>query len=126
MLSASAMVKLFSADAVKARPRTMDQQRFHAGRMEVACLIYSYAIEAQAPDGAHGVRDEARAFGSIASFISDEDAMGFVGDGQFEQWRAEMSAFATAIRSAGDSPFASPEVQSVTEKLFAEFFGSAA
>jgi hypothetical protein len=126
MLSASAMVKLFSADAVKARPRTMDQQRFHAGRMEVACLIYSYAIEARDPEGAHRLRNEARGFGSIASFISDGDPVGYVGDGQFEQWRAEMSAFATAIRSAGDSPFASPEVQSVTEKLFAEFFGSAA
>jgi hypothetical protein len=94
--------------------------------MEMACLIYSYAIEAQAPDGAHGLRNEARGFGSIASFISDGDPMGFVGDGQFEQWRRDMSALAAATGSAGDAPFASPAVRSVTEKLFAEFFGNAA
>ncbi len=115
-----------SFDVLKARQRTMDQQRFHAARMELACLIYSYAIEAQAPDVAHGLRNAARGFGSIASFISDGDPMGYVGDGQFEQWRRDMSVFAAATRGAGDAPFASPAVQSITEKMFAGFFGTAA
>jgi hypothetical protein len=122
----SAMVQLFSANALKARQRTMDQQRFHAGRMEVACLIYSYAIESRDPDEAHRLRDEARGFGSIASFISDGDPVGFVGNGQFERWRTDMSALAAAMHKAGDPPFSSPTVQSLTEKQFAEFFGNAA
>lgn len=122
----SAMVKLFSANALKARQRTMDQQRFHAGRMEVACLIYSYAIESRDPDEAHRLRDEARGFGSIASFISDGDPVGFVGNGQFQRWRTDMSALAAAMHKAGDPPFSSPPVQSLTEKQFAEFFGNAA
>jgi len=126
MPPASAIVKLFSPNALEARQGTMDVQRFHAGRMEIACLIYSYAIEAQQPDEAHRLRNEARGFGSIAGFISDGDPIGYLGDGQFEQWRRDMSAFAAAIRSAGDVPFASPVVQSITEKLFAEFFGNAA
>jgi hypothetical protein len=72
------------------------------------------------------LRDEARGFGSIASFISDGDPVGFVGNGQFERWRTDMSALAAVMHKAGDPPFSSPTVQSLTEKQFAEFFGNAA
>jgi len=116
-------VKLRSKKGLDARRVRMDQQRFRAGRMEIACLVYAYAVEDQSPRLAHQLRDVARGFGEMASFISDGDPVGFMSDARFELFKRNMLVFATAVKAAGSDPFEAPPVYGATGKLFDDFFG---
>ena len=104
----------------------MDRQRFRAGRMEIACLVYAYAIENQSPESADRLRRDARGFGEMASFISDGSPVGFVSDAQFELFKRNMLAFAAAVRAAAPGSLDAPAVGLAMRKLFDDFFGSAA
>src|SRR5216683_1134750 len=73
MVSPSEMLKMLSPAAINGRRAQMDVQRFHAGQMEIACLVYAYAMEHELPEAAHKLRNSAREFGSMASFLSDAD-----------------------------------------------------
>ena len=119
-------VKLRSKKGLDARRVRMDQQRFRAGRMEIACLVYAYAIETQSPKLARQLRDIARGFGEMAGFLSDGSPVGFVSDARFEQFKRNMLVFAAAVKAAGSDPFDAPAVDSATAKLFDDFFGSEA
>ena len=118
------LVKLGLKKGLDARRVRMDQQRFRAGRMEIACLVYAYAIENQSPKLAGQFRGIARGFGEMASFISDGSPVGFMSDAQFELFKRNMLAFAAAVKAAGSDPFGAPAVHSATGKLFDDFFGS--
>jgi len=125
-ISLADLVKLRSKKRLDVHRVTMDQQRFRAGRMEIACLVYAYAIENQSPKFAYQLRGIARGFGEMASFISDGSPVGFISDAQFELFKRNMLAFATAVKAAGSDPFHAPAVDSATGKLFEDFFGQAA
>ena len=119
------LVKLWSKKGRDAYRVRMDRQRFRAGRMEIACLVYAYAIENESPKVAYQVRGAARGFGEMAGFISDGDTVGFMSDARFELFKRNMHAFAAALRAGGgslDAPAAGP----ATSKLFDDFFGGAA
>ena len=118
--------KLGLKKGLDARRVRMDQQRFRAGRMEIACLVYAYAIENQSPRIAYQLRSIARGFGEMAGFLSDGSPVGFVGDAQFETFKRNMLVFAAAVKGAGSDPLDSPAVHSATSKMFDDFFGSAA
>ena len=118
--------KLLRPSGLAAHRRTMDEQRFHAGRMEVACLVYSHALEAESPDSARGLRDMARGFGPMASFLSDDDTAGFVSDARHHEFRANIAALADAIRNAESNPLAAAGVGKAIDRLFGDYFGSAA
>lgn len=120
------LAKLGLKKGLDARRVKMDQQRFRAGRMEIACLVYAYAIERESPKIAGQVRNTARGFGEMASFISDGSPVGFIGDAQFELFKRNMLAFAAALKAAGSDPLDAPALHSATDKLFDDFFGSAA
>lgn len=94
--------------------------------MEIACLVYAYAIENQSPELAYQLRSIARGFGEMAGFISDGSPVGFMSDAQFELFKRNMLAFAAAVKGAGADPLDAPAVHSATSKLFDDFFGSAA
>jgi hypothetical protein len=119
-------LKLWSKEGRDAYRAKMDRQRFRAGRMEIGCLVYAYAIENKSPKFAYELRGAARGFGEMASFISDGSPVGFIGDAQFELFKRNMLAFAAAVKAAGSDPFDAPAVQSATSKLFDDFFGGAA
>ena len=116
--------ELLSKKGREARRVRMDRQRFRAGRMETACLVYAYAIENQSPTFARQLRDIARGFGEMAGFISDGSPVGFISDAQFDLFKRNMLAFAAAVKAAGSDPFDAPAVQSATGKLLDDFFGS--
>ncbi|HKN01151.1 MAG TPA: hypothetical protein VJX23_11590, partial [Candidatus Binataceae bacterium] len=107
-----------------ARRVRMDQQRFRAGRMEIAFLVYAYAIENQSPEVAGQLRGAARGFGEMAGFISDGSPVGFISDAQFELFKRNMLVFAAAVKAGGSDPLDAPAVHSATGKLFDDFFGS--
>ena len=117
---------LLRKSALVARRIKMDQQRFRAGRMEIACLVYGYAIENDAPQSAHKLRNAARGFGSMASFLSDGDPVGYIGDARHAQFKTNMLALAAAIRESPQGSLGTPQVRSVFGKLFDDYFGASA
>jgi hypothetical protein len=120
------LVKLWSKKGLDAYRVRMDRQRFRAGRMEIACLVYAYAIENESPKVAYQVRGVARGFGGMAGFISDGDAVGFMSDARFELFKRNMHAFAAALRAGGSASLDAPAAGPAMSKLFDDFFGGAA
>jgi hypothetical protein len=120
------LVNLMTPAGLAAHRRTLTEQRFRAGRMEVACLIEAYALEPENPERAKTLRDAARRFAGVAVFLSDGDAVGWVDAAQHQHFRADMTAFAAALRAGGSDPLASPEVRKAAERLFNNYFSSPA
>jgi hypothetical protein len=60
----TSLVKMLMPRALEAHQRELDAQRFHAGRMELACFVYAYALESTQPERAHRWCNAARGFGS--------------------------------------------------------------
>jgi hypothetical protein len=114
------LVKLLSSAALEAHRRTMDEQRFHAGRMEIACLVYAYSLEATQPDVAHLFRNVARGFGSLASFLSDGDPVGYASDAQHAEMKRNMTALADTLDA---NPPGSAAVRNAAHRLFYDYFG---
>ncbi len=117
------LVKLLSSSALEAHRRTMDEQRFHAGRMEIACLVYAYSLEATRPDDAHLFRNAARGFGSLASFLSDGDPVGYAGDERHAEMQRNMTALADALDAGGANAPGSAAVLAAGRRLFYDYFG---
>ena len=122
------LIKHIGPEALKARRRLMDVQRFHAGRMEMACLIYAYALEPAAPRIAKAMRNRAWGFAEIGSFLSDDDPLGYISDERHRQFRDNLIAFATALKesTAEKNPFSTSQVVKASDKLFDDYFGWAA
>ncbi len=120
------LAKLWSKKGLDAYRVRMDRQRFRAGRMEIACLVYAYAIENESPKVAYQVRGVARGFGEMAGFISDGNTVGFMSDARFELFKRNIHAFAAAIRAGGPGSPDVPAVGLAASKLFDDFFGGAA
>jgi hypothetical protein len=75
-------------------------QRMPAGHLELAGIIYAWALESFDPSDAHEMREVARGFGTIASFLSDSLALDFVGSGRFARFRRtllELSAVSSPL-----------------------------
>lgn len=85
-LSAHAMNNSFNANdwsavlsqaAFAARRLRLLEQRERAGRIELALIVYAYALEPNHPRQAARMRRAARGFGVIASFLGDSLALDF-------------------------------------------------
>jgi len=63
------------------------EQRVRAGRIELACLIYAWALEPTNPEQAFELRRAAFDLGVIASYLGDDYALDFLGDGQLTRMR---------------------------------------
>ena len=121
------LLKHLNPEALEARRRLMDQQRFHAGRMEIACLVYAHALEPTSPRIAKALRDRAWGFAEIGSYLSDDDPLGYISDNRHRRLRENMSALAQALReSRDDDPFSTPAVIHASDRLFDDYFGWAA
>ena len=126
MPAATELRHLLRKSALVARRIKTDQQRFRAGRMEIACLVYAYAIEKKWPESAHKLRNAARGFGAMASFLSDGDPVGYIDDARHAQFKSNMLAFAAAIRESPQGSLETREVRTATAKMFDDYFGGAA
>jgi hypothetical protein len=127
MPAPAVLLKNIGAAALQARRRRMDVQRFHAGRMEMACLVYAYALEPTSPGSARSFRNQAWGFAEIGSFLSDDDPLGYISSDRHERFRENMLAYASALKdSQANDPFSTPQVVTATERLFDDYFGGAA
>ena len=117
------LIRMHTPEALQAHQRTMDAQRFHAARMELATLVYAYALEQSNPELAHRWRNAARGFGSLASFLSDGDPVGYASDSQHEQLRRDMISLADTLDASHNDPLESPAVRKAIVVLFQNYFG---
>jgi len=120
------LVKLLSKKGQDPHRARMDRQRFRAGRMEIACLVYAYAVENESPKSAYWLRGVARGFAEMAGFISDDNAVGFMSDARFGLFKRNLHAFAAAVRAGGPGSLDGPAVGLAAGKLLDDFFGGAA
>jgi hypothetical protein len=114
---------LFDFNRIVQRRRRMALQRARAGRIQAALLVYAFAMERADRDRAPGVRDAARAWGTIANFIGDETAIDYVGDARFERFRHNVSEWGRTVSALRDQPLGTPEIDRLTGRLFDDLFG---
>jgi hypothetical protein len=112
----------FSIQTMTARRQRFLEQRTHLGRMHLADLVYAYALEATAPGTAKGQRGAARGFGSLATILSDEACIDFIGPERHERMRGNMAVLADAAEHFGRDPHDFTMVGAAERKLFNEYF----
>jgi hypothetical protein len=97
-------------------------QKIHAGRMNLAVLVYAYAMEPSHPDIAEGARNNSSGFGSLANFLGDETAMDYINDARFERLRENLTKFAAEVQVLRVQPLPSPTLDQATQRIFREYF----
>jgi hypothetical protein len=113
---------LFNVSEIRTRRESMAIQKAHVGRIQLAVLLYAYAIEAEHPEVAAGVRRSARGWGSVANFIGDETALDYIDEVQFARFLGNLGAFARAVTVLRTQTLPSVEADQATDRLFDEFF----
>jgi hypothetical protein len=113
---------LFNVAEIRAHRERMVVQKAHAGRLQIATLLYAYAVEADHPELVPGVRGAARGWGSVANFIGDETAMDYVDEARFERFKENLRAFARELPVLRTQALPSQELDEATDRLFREFF----
>ena len=79
-------------------------QRARAGRLQIAAIVYAHATEPFSARWAGDLRGCGRGFGSLANFLGDEGAIGFVRDPRHERLRGHLTAVAAAASRIGPDP----------------------
>lgn len=115
---------LFSESARSAWKRRMLAQRLRAGRIQVALLIYAHAADGVDPALARDVRSGARSWGSIANFLGDETALGYVSETGIARFRRNVAEFAARMPQLRQDPRPRPEIRQSSDRLFRDFFGT--
>jgi hypothetical protein len=113
---------LFNVAAIRAHRARMALQKAHVGRIQLAVLLYAFAVEGDDPDLAAGVRRSARGWGGVANFIGDETAMDYVDEERFEQFKANLLAFAREAQVLREQAYPSEALDQATDRLFGQFF----
>ena len=127
MPSGDELLKHIGIAALQARRKRLDVQRFFAGRMEMACLVYAYALEPASPRQAKAFRNRALGFGEMGSFLSDEDPLGYISDDRHHRFRENMLLLAAALKdSMSADPFDTPQFVAAIDRMFDDYFGGAA
>jgi hypothetical protein len=101
------------------------EQRTHAGRLELATALYAYTLEPAAPDVASGLRGAVRGFGSLANFLGDEEAIGFVDDAHHQRLRENLAAVAAAAARLAPTPAGAGPLSEALDRLFDQYFTAA-
>ena len=97
-------VAMFSPGKLRARRTQLLEQREHAGRIQIALLVYAAALEPSFPPQAAAMRRAARSFGVIASFLGDGLARGFETGAATARLRWRMGMLSAAAQSMGRQP----------------------
>lgn len=95
---------MLSPTALRARRAQLLEQRERAGRIQLALIVYAYALEPDFPPQAARMRRTARDFGVIASFLGDDLALGFETDAATARLRWRMALLSFAARSLDRQP----------------------
>jgi hypothetical protein len=87
---------MLSPAALQTRGAQLLEQRERAGRIQLALIVYAYALEPGFPPQAARMRRAARGFGVIASFLGDDLALDFESDAATARlkWRMGLLSFA--------------------------------
>jgi hypothetical protein len=113
---------LLHSEAMAPWRTRLEAQKAHAGRIQLAVLLYAYAIEDEDPDIAAGVRRSAGGWGSVANFIGDETALDYVDEERFQRFRENLRSFSREAQVLRTQLLPSPELGQATDRLFDEFF----
>jgi hypothetical protein len=116
---------LFSKAGIAARRARLREQRFHAGQIELAILLYAYAAEPISPKLARGERMEVRGWASLATFLSDESALDFVSADRHARLKTHLRQWSDAVRSLRVNPYPDLTLDRVTDLLFDDYFTAA-
>jgi hypothetical protein len=80
------------------------EQRERAGRIQLALIVYAYALEPGFPPQAARMRRAARNFGVIASFLGDGLALGWESDAATARLRWRLGLLSSAAQSMDRQP----------------------
>lgn len=104
------LLRLSSAYGREQFRRMLAIQRAHAGRIEVACLVYAWALEAGDPEDARAMRQIALKMGVIASYLSDDFAVDFLSQNRMAGLREQFLELASRSNRLAFDPSPSPEL----------------
>ncbi len=121
----SDLMSLMTAGGRAAYRHRLAAQRFHAGRMEVAALIYAYALEPAQPAEARRLRQAAMKFGRLASYLSDADPLGRISAARHAEFRRDMDTLAIALIDHPGDPLAARDVRSAMRRVFGDYLARA-
>lgn len=105
--------------------RLMAEQRIHAGRLYAASVVYAHALERRNPAEARTMRTMTRGFGSLANFLGDEGALGFIDDDGHSRLLANLRRVAGEARKLTVKPAGVRALWVEIVQLFDEYFVAA-
>ncbi len=95
---------ILSPAKLRARRAQLLEQRERAGRIQLALIVYAYALEPGFPQPAARMRRAARDFGVIASLLSDGLALGWESDAATARLRWRLGLLSSAAQSMDRQP----------------------
>jgi hypothetical protein len=111
--------RVSSAAALAAFRSRLMLQRTRAAHLELAAIIYAWALEPIDPPDARALRRVARGFGVIGSFLSDGLALDFVGDARFARFREALLELTAVSSPLALDPGPSPPMMSALNSVVA-------
>jgi hypothetical protein len=98
-ISAGEVVDWWRSHNVESFQERLSAQREHAGRLELACLLLADATYATDRAKSRALRDAARGFGVIASFLSDGLAVDYLDDYRINRFKHRTAILARVTES---------------------------
>ena len=95
---------ILSPAALQTRRAQLLEQRERAGRIQLALIVYTCALEPAFPPQAARMRRAARDFGVTASFLGDGLALGFESDAAMARLKWRLGLLSFAARSLDRQP----------------------
>jgi hypothetical protein len=111
------LVRASSAAAMEQFRQELALQRAHAGRVELACIVYAWALERDDPLQARAMRKVGLGLGVIASFIGDDYALDFLSNRRFAELQERFLELATHSTRLAFDPSPSPELMASFDSL---------
>ncbi|MGB6563854.1 MAG: hypothetical protein WBE69_14735, partial [Candidatus Binataceae bacterium] len=100
----SEWLAILSPATLRARRAQLLDQGERAGRIQLALIVYAYALEPGFPQPAARMRRAARDFGVIASLLSDGLALGWESDAATARLRWRLGLLSSAAQSMDRQP----------------------
>jgi hypothetical protein len=116
-LSVADLLRISSMAAREEFLRMLALQRMHAGRIQLACLIYGWALEQADPADARAMRQIALRMGVLTSYLSDDFALDFLSEHRLAELREQFLALAARSGRLAFDPSPSPELMANLNSL---------
>jgi hypothetical protein len=109
-LSFKNMLRISSAPGREQFRRALAIQRKRAGDIEVACVVYAWALEPIDPQDARTMRQIALKTGVLASYLSDDYALDFLSAKHISELKEQFRVLAIRSSRLAFDPSPSPEL----------------